>query len=331
MRASGIGGQAVLEGVMMRNRDRYAVAVRKPDGEIIIDYHEDEQSKLKNVTDKIPIVRGVVNFVSSLVVGMQTLTYSANFIEVEEDEEEDNKEASSDEGPISPFMMAVTVGISIVLAVVIFMLIPYGLSLLFQKFITNLTVLSLLEGLIRLVIFLIYVWAISLMDDIKRVYRYHGAEHKCINCIEQGRELTVENVRNSSRFHKRCGTSFLLIVMVISILVFACITAASPLKRLLLRLVLIPVVAGISYEFIRLAGRSENPIVSLLSKPGMMLQRLTTKEPDDSMIEVGIRSVEAVFDWKAFLNGVDPQQCIPKQQTEAEVEDEDTDVSEVLD
>lgn len=197
--------------------------------------------------------------------------------------------------------MALTVAFSVVLAVGIFILLPYGISLIFQRYISSHIVISLLEGVLRLLIFIGYVAGISLMPDIKRVYMYHGAEHKCINCVEHGMELTVENVRKSSKQHKRCGTSFLLLVMLISILLFMFIYVESRWLRLLLRLLLIPVIAGISYEFIRLAGRKDNGLVNMLSKPGLMLQKITTREPEDSMIEVGIASVEAVFDWRSFL------------------------------
>ena len=201
-------------------------------------------------------------------------------------------------------MMGGTVVLSVVLAVAIFMMLPYYISSFFQKIITSQWAVALLEGVIRLVIFVGYVALISLMKDIKRVYMYHGAEHKCINCIEHGLDLNVENVRKSSRFHKRCGTSFLLIVMLVSVLFFMFIRVDSPLLRVVYRLVLIPVIAGVSYEFIRLAGRSDNVIVNLLSKPGMWLQRITTSEPDDEMIEVGIASVEAVFDWKPYVEEI---------------------------
>ncbi|MBO5373205.1 MAG: DUF1385 domain-containing protein [Lachnospiraceae bacterium] len=293
MRYSGIGGQAVMEGIMMKNDTKYAVAVRKPDKEIVVDVSKCsgivENKKIRNM----PILRGVFSFIESLTLGMKSLTFSASFFEEEEETPKDEKKES--------LWMGLTVAISILLAVGIFMVLPYGISLLFQKVIKSKLVLALIEGAVRLIIFVGYVAAISLMEDIKRVYMYHGAEHKCINCIENGMDLTVENVRKSSRFHKRCGTSFLLIVMLVSILFFMVIQVESPILRLLLRIVLIPVIAGVSFEFIRLAGRSDNPIVNLISKPGLWLQKITTKEPDDEMIEVGIASVEAVFDWKAYV------------------------------
>ena len=302
MRYSGIGGQAVMEGVMMKNGDRYAVAVRKPDQEISVESF-DYKGIIKNETlKKAPIIRGVLNFIDSLVLGMRSLMYSASFFE--DEEENQKKSESEDSGKKENEGMGLTVVFSIILAVGIFMVLPYYISLLFQRFIASKTVLAVIEGVIRLAIFVGYVVIISLMEDIKRVFMYHGAEHKCINCIEHGMELTVENVRKSSRQHKRCGTSFLLFVMIVSIIFFAFIKVDSGVLRLLLRLALIPVIAGVSYEFIRLAGRSDNVIVNFLSKPGLWLQNLTTKEPDDEMIEVGIASVEAVFDWKSYVEEI---------------------------
>lgn len=301
--ASGIGGQAVLEGIMMKNQDLYAVAVRKPDGEIEVDTAEYHGVLHGSKIKKIPFIRGVFNFLDSLILGMRTLTYSAEFYE-----DEEAKETVTDKAMNKLFgdkaekvLMGMTVAFSIVLAVGIFMLLPYYLSSLFETQVRNASLLALIEGVIRIAIFLVYVVAISLMKDIRRVYMYHGAEHKCINCIEHGHVLNVHNVKKSSRFHKRCGTSFLLIVMLVSVVVFILIRVENPALRLGLRVLLIPVIAGISYEFIRLAGRSTNPIVGLLSAPGLALQKLTTKEPDEAMIEVAIKSVEAVFDWRAFL------------------------------
>ena len=227
--------------------------------------------------------------------------YSASFFEEEEDADKElSAEQESKKKKQEDALMAGTVVFSVVLAVAIFFALPYFLSTLFQRFTSSVLVISLLEGIIRLVIFLAYIFLISLTPDIKRVFMYHGAEHKCINCIEHGLELNVENVRKSSKHHKRCGTSFLIIVMLISIIFFMFIRVDSKALRLVLRLALIPVIAGVSYEFIRLAGRYDNPVVDLLSKPGLWMQRITTKEPDDDMIEVGIASVEAVFDWKAW-------------------------------
>ena len=287
-----------MEGVMMKNKSRYAVAVRKPDQEIVVETTEYagmiKNEKIRN----IPLVRGVVQFVESLVIGVRSLTFSASFFEEEED-------IGSKDGKKEEFMTGATVAVSLLLAVGIFMVLPYGVSLLLGRSLSSRFAVTVLEGILRLLIFIGYVAAISLMPDIKRVYMYHGAEHKCINCIEHGMDLNVENVRKSSRQHKRCGTSFLLIVMFISILIFMLLQMESKILRFLLRLLLLPVIAGVSYEFIRLAGRSESRFVGLLSKPGLLLQKITTREPDDAMIEVAIASVEAVFDWKAFLEEPD--------------------------
>lgn len=301
MRYSGVGGQAVMEGIMMKNEDKYSVAVRKPDKEIEIKVEDYNLGQKFKAIRKLPIFRGVFSFVDSLYLGMSTLMYSASFFEEEEDADKElSAEEESKKKKQEDALMAGTVVFSVVLAVAIFFALPYFLSTLFQRFTSSILVISLLEGIIRLVIFLAYIFLISLTPDIKRVFMYHGAEHKCINCIEHGLELNVENVRKSSKHHKRCGTSFLIIVMLISIIFFMFIRVDSKALRLVLRLVLIPVIAGVSYEFIRLAGRYDNPVVDLLSKPGLWMQRITTKEPDDDMIEVGIASVEAVFDWKAW-------------------------------
>lgn len=314
MRYSGVGGQAVMEGVMMKNKDRYAIAVRKPDREIDVKVHNYGGPADKSIWRRIPIIRGVVNFIDSLYLGMSTLMYSASFFEEEEEEKQkkaqkqqemsqeeraayEKKEAKKDKA-----MMGGTLVFSLVLALAIFFALPYFLSALFRKVIDSSVLIALIEGIIRMVIFIGYIVAISFMPDIKRVFMYHGAEHKCINCIEHGMELNVENVRKSSRLHKRCGTSFLLIVMIVSIIFFMFIQVDSKILRLVLRLALIPVIAGVSYEFIRLAGRYDNAFVNALSSPGLLMQKLTTSEPDDGMIEVGIASVNAVFDWKAWQN-----------------------------
>lgn len=295
MKSSNIGGQAVIEGVMMRNADKYAVAVRKTDGEIVVKTEEYKGICRNKKLRSFPIIRGVFSFLDSMVLGMSTLTYSASFFMEEEEKEEVKTEKNES------LMMGLTIAFSVVMAVAVFMILPYFLSQMFRKFTDSMTVLTLLEGLVRLLIFFGYILLISRMEDIQRVFMYHGAEHKCINCIEHGMELNVENVLKSSRLHKRCGTSFLFIVMIVSMIIFLFIRIESQIWRLLFRLLLIPVIAGVSFEFIRLAGKSENKIVVMLSKPGMMLQKLTTREPDASMAEVAIASVEAVFDWRAYL------------------------------
>ena len=309
MRYSGIGGQAVMEGVMMKNQEKYAVAVRKPDGEIALEVSEYKGIIKNKKIRNMPVLRGVFSFIESLYLGVATLTFSASFFEEEETDQKEKTKKQREKKVLTEepqkrqdsLMMGGTVAFSIVLAVAIFMILPYYISVFFQKFTDSYMLIAVLEGLIRLAIFIGYVAAISLMPDIKRVYMYHGAEHKCINCIEHGMDLTVENVRKSSRLHKRCGTSFLFIVMLISIVLFMFLHFDSVWLRLLSRLLLVPVVAGISYEFIRLAGNSDAKIINILSKPGMFLQGLTTREPDDSMIEVAISAVEAVFDWKQYL------------------------------
>lgn len=303
MCASGIGGQAVIEGVMMKNGDLYGVAVRKPNGEIELDTEVYHGIFAGSTLKKLPLIRGAFNFIDSMVLGMKTLSYSAKFYEeAEEEETKTDKFLGRLFGEkAESVIMGTTVAISILLAIAIFMVLPYFLSSIFEKWIRNTSILAIVEGVIRLLIFLAYVVIISLLKDIKRVYMYHGAEHKCINCLEHGHVLNVNNVRCSSRLHRRCGTSFLLFVMVVSIVLFMFIRVEQPVLRLGFRLALIPVIAGISYELIRWAGRSNNIVVRLLSVPGLMLQRLTTKEPDDEMIEVAIKSVESVFDWREFL------------------------------
>lgn len=294
-----------MEGVMMKNKDAYAVAVRKSDGEIVVEKKEYKGIFGGGAAGRLPLVRGVVNFIDSLVLGMSSLTFSASFFEEEEGEK---KELTACEAAKAKkkedAMMGGTVALSIVLAVAIFMVLPYWLSTFFESWGWSDTGIALAEGVLRVVIFLAYVVGISMMKDIRRVYMYHGAEHKCINCIEHGLDLTVENVKKSSRLHKRCGTSFLFFVIIISVILFIFIRVESPLLRVLVRILLIPVIAGISYELIRLAGRSEGRIIGLLSKPGMLLQKLTTKEPDEEMIAVGIAAVEAVFDWKSYVRSV---------------------------
>jgi uncharacterized protein YqhQ len=305
MRYSGIGGQAVMEGVMMKNGDQYAVAVRKPDHEIEVMTKEYKGVVKGEGWKKVPMVRGVLSFIDSLVLGMSTLMYSASFFEEEEETPKKEKKKKKDtEGKSEAkekAMMGGTVAFSVVMAVAIFMILPYYLSQIFQKFIDNATIVAIIEGVLRLVIFVGYILLISRMEDIQRVFMYHGAEHKCINCIEHGMELNVENVRASSKEHKRCGTSFLMFVVVISIILFLFIRVDSHVMRLVIRLLLVPVIAGLSYELLRLAGRSDNALINLISKPGLWMQGLTTKEPDDEMIEVGIASVEAVFDWRSYI------------------------------
>ena len=301
VKGSGIGGQAVMEGVMMKNGDRYAVAVRKPDKEIIVKTAESPNFVKGKKFFGLPFVRGVFNFVDSLVLGMKTLTYSAGFFD-DEEEEEPKKKPSKFEKKIDDFL-GTKKGMDILLGITVaFLILPYLLSLLLGKVTESQSLIVACEGILKIAIFMGYITLISKMKDIQRVFMYHGAEHKCINCIEHGMELNVENVMKSSREHKRCGTSFLLIVMVISVILHMFIRVDSKALGFAIRIALLPIVAGISYEFIRLAGTSENKFVALLSKPGMALQHMTTREPSPDMVEVAIASVEAVFDWKKFLN-----------------------------
>ncbi|RKM55634.1 DUF1385 domain-containing protein [Butyrivibrio sp. X503] len=300
---SGIGGQAVLEGVMMRNKDMYAVAVRKPDKDIAVEIDEFHGVAYGSKLLNIPFVRGVFVFINSLILGLKALNYSSSFYE-----EEDTKPTKLDEsidkvssGHENTFLMIATTIISFAFAIVLFMILPYALSELLGKYVRNASLIAIIEGILRIVIFILYILLISRMKDIKRLFMYHGAEHKCINCIEKGRPLTLKNVRRSNRLHKRCGSSFILFVMFVSIILFFFIRVDSYLLRIGLRILLIPVISGISYEIIKLAGRTDFILVRIISAPGLWLQRLTTKEPDDDMIEVAIKSVEAVFDWKQFL------------------------------
>ena len=298
---SGIGGQAVLEGVMMKNQEKYAVAVRKPNGEIEVELENYQGILHGSKVKEIPIIRGIFNFVDSLVLGMKCLNYSASFYEDGEDEKPDKAADKVSGGRGEKLMTTLVTIFSIVLAVGIFIVLPYYLASFFQGFVRNASLMAIIEGAIRIAIFILYVWGISLMKDIRRLYRYHGAEHKCINCIEKGRPLTVHNVMRSSRLHRRCGTSFIFFVLFVSIVLFFFIRVENPVQRVVLRILLMPVVAGISYEIIRLAGRSENILVRIISAPGMLIQRMTTKEPDREMAEVAIAAVEAVFDWKKYL------------------------------
>ena len=340
-----------MEGVMMRNGDRYAVAVRTVDGKIAVSTQEYHSLIKAEKLAHIPIVRGVFSFIDSLVLGMKSLMYSADFYaqEDEKDLEErlkdeqkkavkkadrlkksgkteeadkiirefdekaakeraelkkrsENPKPEETDKEDNGLLMGLTVTFSLVISIALFIMLPYALSRLLHLVTSSEALISIAEAVLRMVIFFGYLWVISRMKDIERTFMYHGAEHKCINCIEHGLELNVENVRKSSREHKRCGTSFLLYVCVVSVIFFLFIRVSSPVWRVLVRLLLMPVIAGVSYEFIRLAGRYDNWFVNMMSKPGLALQHMTTREPDDSQIEVGIASVEAVFNWKKYLN-----------------------------
>ena len=325
-RYSGIGGQAVLEGVMMKNKEKYAVAVRKPDGEIEVEVETYQGLAHGSKFKELPFIRGIFNFLDSLILGTRALNYSASFYE-----EEEGKETKFDKamdkmsgGNGEKLLSGIVTVISIMLAVGIFIVLPYFISSLFESFIRNRSLMAISEGVIRLALFLLYVWGISAMKDIRRLYQYHGAEHKCINCIEKGRPLTVHNVMRSSRLHKRCGTSFIFFVMLVSIVLFFFIQVDNVAEKVILRILLMPVVAGISYEIIRLAGRTDNVFIKILSAPGMWIQRMTTREPDESMAEVAIASVEAVFDWKKYLQdtfGYEVDESWMKDDASAEPED----------
>ena len=301
-RYSGIGGQAVLEGVMMKNQEKYAVAVRKPNGEIAVELENYQGLLHGSKIKEIPFIRGIFNFIDSLVLGMKCLNYSASFYEEDEEEEKLNKAADKVSGGHGEKLMTTLITvISLVFAIGIFVVLPFYLASLLKGYLHNESLMAIIEGVLRIIIFLLYVWGISAMQDIKRLYRYHGAEHKCINCIEKGRPLTVHNVMRSSRLHRRCGTSFIFFVLFVSIILFFFIRVDNPVEKVILRILLMPVIAGISYEIIRLAGRTDNIFIRIISAPGMWIQRMTTKEPDKGMIEVAIAAVEAVFDWKKYL------------------------------
>ncbi|WP_281086100.1 DUF1385 domain-containing protein [Eubacterium ruminantium] len=331
-----IGGQAVLEGVMMKGPDSYALSVRKPDNEIAVTVTEYKSFGSKSVLFRIPIIRGVVNFIESLYIGMGTLMKSAEYDDTDVIEEEkwakeklkeaeelrkagktqkaekiekkvekrkaDLEKDKANEGTSSELIL--TLIISLGFAIAVFMLLPTFVAGLLYKVTDSSILVNLCEGVLRLAIFITYVWAISKMKEIKRTYMYHGAEHKTINCLEAGDELTPENVLKHTRFHRRCGTSFLFIVMFISIILFMFIRTKLLWLRILSRLLLIPVIAGLSYEVIRYAGSHENAFARALSQPGFWVQRLTTKEPDKDMCEVAIKSVEAVIDWREYISCV---------------------------
>ena len=276
-RYSGIGGQAVLEGVMMKNKEKYAVAVRKPDGEIEVEVETYQGLAHGSKFKELPFIRGIFNFLDSLILGTRALNYSASFYE-----EEEGKETKFDKamdkmsgGNGEKLLSGIVTVISIMLAVGIFIVLPYFISSLFESFIRNRSLMAIIEGVIRIALFLLYVWGISAMKDIRRLYQYHGAEHKCINCIEKGRPLTVHNVMRSSRLHKRCGTSFIFFVMLVSIVLFFFIQVDNVAEKVILRILLMPVVAGISYEIIRLAGRTDNVLPLLHISEPTRLRRIS--------------------------------------------------------
>lgn len=277
-----VGGQAVIEGVMMRDAAKTATAVRLPNGEIAVEMHPVTSIRDRYPVLNLPLIRGSVIMVESLVIGMRALSFSAQAAG-EEDEQMTKKE------------IALTILFALVLASVLFIVIPTGAAHLAAAYTNDPIVFNLIEGGIRLAIFLLYIWGISWMGGIRRVFQYHGAEHKTIHCYEAGEALTVENVQKFPRLHPRCGTNFLLIVMVIAIVFHVFFGWPDLWLRILSRLAVLPVVAGVSYEIIRFAGRSENRIVRILITPGLWLQYLTTRPPDDEMVEVAIESLKAVL------------------------------------
>lgn len=292
-----IGGAAVMEGVMMRGPHSIAVAVRKPDGEIEIDVKESKPVSKRNFFLKLPIVRGCIAFFESMITSTKALMYSASFIDVEE-EEPSKFDAWLEKvfgDKLKDAILYLSVILSLFMSVGLFILLPTWLVSLVRIFCSNQVVLTVAEGVTRIVIFLGYLILVSQMPDIKRVFEYHGAEHKTIACYESGEELTVENAKTKCRLHPRCGTSFLLIVMVVSIIVFSFLKWDNILIRTLTRLALLPIVAGISYEIIKLAGRYDNFATRIVSWPGLMLQKITTREPDESQLEVAIASMKAVI------------------------------------
>lgn len=319
MKPSNIGGQAVMEGIMMRHKDKYSIAVRRPDNEIELKV-EDYKCIFGNAKIwRKPLIRGVVSFVDSLVVGMKCLMYSVEIAGDEEDEEEAKKTAhlSEDEkekkkareDKMFKLLLYATVALSIVISIAAFMLLPYVLASLLRKVGATEVIVTIAEAFVKLALFMGYMILISRMKDIQRTFMYHGAEHKCINCVEHGLPLTVENVMKSSRQHRRCGTSFLFLVMIVSIFLhFIFVLVPFYWVRLFGRILMVPVVAGISFEMIQWAGRTDSKLADILSKPGLAMQKLTTKEPTEDMAEVAIKAVEAVFDWRTYLKeefGVD--------------------------
>ena len=302
---SGIGGQAVIEGIMMKNMDEYSVAVRKSNGEIVVKKDKYVMLAKRIKLLGLPFIRGIFAMVDSLILGSKTLEYSASFFDEEEQESESKIDKwlneHINEKTLGVIMSIITV-ISVAVAIIVFSVVPAAIGSLFKTItkVDNNFWVAFVEGIVRILIFVIYIKLISRMDEIKRTFEYHGSEHKCINCIENGWDLTVENVMKASKEHKRCGTSFLVYVMVISIFLFMFINPPTLFYKFLSRIILIPVVAGISYEVLRIAGQFDNKFMDIISRPGMWMQGLTTKEPDEKEVEVAIRAVEEVFDWREF-------------------------------
>lgn len=295
-----IGGQAVMEGVMMRGPKEIATAVRKSNGEIIIDKKEVSSVFTKYKFLKIPVLRGVISFFESMITGVKCLMFSAEQVDLEDGEEykPSRFEKWLDDtfgDKIKDIVIYFSVFVSLIFSIGLFILLPTALVGWMKKIIVSAPLLSLCEGGVRILIFLAYLFLVSRMKDIQRVFEYHGAEHKTIAAYEHGEELTPENARKYSRLHPRCGTSFLLIVMIISIVFFSFLKWETVWQRMLYRLLLLPVVAGVSYEIIKFAGRSDSKLVKWLTSPGLALQLLTTREPDDSQLEVAIAALKSVI------------------------------------
>ncbi len=294
-----IGGQALIEGVMMKGPEKISIAVRKPDDDIELKIDQINSIGQKYKIFRLPFLRGVVGLVEAMVIGTNALMYSAEFFE-EEDQEEREEKTSFFEKVFKEksenVAMFITVAFSILLSVLVFMILPNILTSVFKRWIQNPIFLNLIEGFVRMTIFFIYVIWISKLEDIRRVFEYHGAEHKSIHCYESMEELTVENVKTKPILHPRCGTSFLFMVMIISVFVLSFFGWPNPLQRILIRVLMFPVIAGISYEINRLIGKSDSRLSYYLSYPGLMVQKLATvKEPDEKQIEVAIEALKAVL------------------------------------
>lgn len=320
-----IGGQALIEGIMMRGPKDIAIAIRKPDGEVVL--KKDPIKPLPKISMlKWPLIRGSVALISSMIVGMKALTYSAEFFDIEEESAGESKFEKWLYEKLGDKADNVIIAFSMVLAVVfafgLFGVLPTVLTNFFKSVITNRWGLATVEGVMKIVLFLTYITLISKMKDVRRVFEYHGAEHKTIYCFEAGEELTVENVRKYPRLHPRCGTSFILYVLVISILIFSVVSWNSIMMRVGLKILLFPLVAGISYEILKWAGKSEGKFISALSYPGLQLQRITTSEPDDGQIEIAIIAMKAVLDSSIPANGETTAQNSIATVVEEEIKDE---------
>lgn len=300
MKKTDVGGQAIFEGVMMKNKDLYAIAVRKPDQEIIL-----EKRTYKSFTKRVkffglPIIRGMVAFVESLIMGMKIISFSAEFFEVDGESEpskfEKKIEAKYGKKKLDGFIIALSMVLATILTIVLFVLLPLGISQIINKFIDSSRLINFVDGILRVVILISYILLISFVKDIQRVFQYHGAEHKSIHCYEKGEELTIENVRKQPRLHKRCGTNFLFIVVLISVLVMTVFSVETFAERLLVRFMVLPLVAGVSYEVLKILGRYDNKLTSFIAFPGLSLQKITTKEPDDLQIEVAIMALKGALE-----------------------------------